>query len=1022
MISQFIRFSLIQRAFVALTTLLIAVMGFRAWLDLPIDAFPDISPTQVKIVLKAPGMTTTEIETQITRIIETELLGIPAQQILRSTTKYSITDITLDFEEGTDIYWARQQVNERLMNIWPDLPENVSGGLAPMSTPLSEMFMFTIDNPSLSLKEKRALLDWQIRPALRAVSGVADVNSLGGFVKTYEITPLPLKMQQFDISLVDIEQAIEVNNINGGIGRINKGNDNIVVRTQGQFANIEDIQSLVINATEQNIIRLRDVATVNDGHLTRYGAVTHNANEAVQGLVIALKNSNTAQVVSQVKAKLEQLERSLPKGTQINVFYDRTNLIATAIDTITQALMQAVMLVILLLTVFLGNLRAALAVSISLPLAALFTFLLMSYFDLSANLMSLGGLVIAIGMLVDASVVVVENTVNHLSQQQRLPKLHVIYRACKEVAIPTVSGTLIVVIVFSPLFTLTGLEGKLFAPVALTIVFAMLSALVLAFTFIPALSSILLTSNEYREPKLISALQRIYRSSLHKVMLVPKLASTMAVFAFIGSIFIFLALGKSFMPTLDEGDIIVQLEKSPTITLDASVEIDKQVEKALLEQIPEVMQIVARTGSDELGLDPMSLNETDIFMELKPQSQWRFDTKQGLIDEIRQVLVDFPGININFTQPIQMRVSEMLTGTTGDVAIKIFGDDVTQLAELASQLESLVRKVAGSEDIQTALIEGGQYIRLTLKPEVASQYGLTVAALTDYLRPQLEGEQISKLIDSNKFTPIVLGATSQQNGFKINSLNALKQTPILMPNNEVIPLSTIADVSIAQEPLLIERESGKRFVSVTTNVDGRDVVGFVSELSDLVNTQLTLPTGYSVTFGGEFENQQRAMSNLTVVVPVALLLIFIILFTTFRSISLAMLILTNIPFALVGGVIALLIAEQYLSIPASVGFIALLGISVLNGIVMVSYFEQTKLLMPEIKERVVKGATRRLRPVLMTATTAMFGLLPLAFATGPGAEIQKPLAIVVIGGLVTSTITTLYLLPVWYRFMEQRHD
>lgn len=1022
MISQFIRFSLIQRAFVALTTLLIAVMGFRAWLDLPIDAFPDISPTQVKIVLKAPGMTTTEIETQITRIIETELLGIPAQQILRSTTKYSITDITLDFEEGTDIYWARQQVNERLMNIWPDLPENVSGGLAPMSTPLSEMFMFTIDNPSLSLKEKRALLDWQIRPALRAVSGVADVNSLGGFVKTYEITPLPLKMQQFDISLVDIEQAIEVNNINGGIGRINKGNDNIVVRTQGQFANIEDIQSLVINATEQNIIRLRDVATVSDGHLTRYGAVTHNANEAVQGLVIALKNSNTAQVVSQVKAKLEQLERSLPKGTQINVFYDRTNLIATAIDTITQALMQAVMLVILLLTVFLGNLRAALAVSISLPLAALFTFLLMSYFDLSANLMSLGGLVIAIGMLVDASVVVVENTVNHLSQQQRLPKLHVIYRACKEVAIPTVSGTLIVVIVFSPLFTLTGLEGKLFAPVALTIVFAMLSALVLAFTFIPALSSILLTSNEYREPKLISALQRIYRSSLHKVMLVPKLASTMAVFAFIGSIFIFLALGKSFMPTLDEGDIIVQLEKSPTITLDASVEIDKQVEKALLEQIPEVMQIVARTGSDELGLDPMSLNETDIFMELKPQSQWRFDTKQGLIDEIRQVLVDFPGININFTQPIQMRVSEMLTGTTGDVAIKIFGDDVTQLAELASQLESLVRKVAGSEDIQTALIEGGQYIRLTLKPEVATQYGLTVVTLTDYLRPQLEGEQISKLIDSNKFTPIVLGATSQQNGFKINSLNALKQTPILMPNNEVIPLSTIADVSIAQEPLLIERESGKRFVSVTTNVDGRDVVGFVSELSDLVNTQLTLPTGYSVTFGGEFENQQRAMSNLTVVVPVALLLIFIILFTTFRSISLAMLILTNIPFALVGGVIALLIAEQYLSIPASVGFIALLGISVLNGIVMVSYFEQTKLLMPEIKERVVKGATRRLRPVLMTATTAMFGLLPLAFATGPGAEIQKPLAIVVIGGLVTSTITTLYLLPVWYRFMEQRHD
>lgn len=1022
MVDKLIRFSLIQRVFVAIATMIIAGVGFKAWLSLPIDAFPDISPTQVKIVLKAPGMTTTEIEAQITRIIETELLGIPSQQVLRSTTKYSITDITLDFDEGTDIYWARQQVNERLMNIWPDLPDNVTGGLAPMSTPLSEMFMFTVDNTLLTLKEKRELLDWQIRPALRTVSGVADVNSLGGFVKTYEITPLPLKMQQFGVSFTDIEQAINANNTNGGIGRINKGNDNIVVRTQGQFESINDIQKLVIRVDEQAIIRLMDVANVNEGHLTRYGAVTHDTNEAVQGLVIALKNSNTAEVVAKVKNKLAEIERSLPKGTSINVFYDRTNLINTAIETITQALIQAVILVMLLLTLFLGNLRAALVVSISLPLAALSSFLLMSYFNVSANLMSLGGLVIAIGMLVDASVVVVENAVNRLSENQRLPKLHVLYRACKEVSIPTISGTLIVIIVFSPLFTLTGLEGKLFAPVALTIVFAMVSALILAFTFIPVLASVLLTSGEKSEPRLIKALQRAYQNSLVKLIGAPKLATSIAIIALIGSAVAFSELGKSFMPTLDEGDIIVQLEKSPTITLDASVDIDIQVEKALLKQVPEVIQIVARTGSDELGLDPMSLNETDIFMELKPQSEWRFETKQELINEIRKVLANFPGININFTQPIQMRVTEMLTGASGDVAIKIFGDEVGELAKLAVQMEGLVKQVQGSEDIQTALIEGGKYIRLTLKPEIASRYGLTVDDITRSLKPHLEGSHVSKLIGVNTYTPIMLGTTSLSEQLKVTSINALKQTPILLPNHESVLLSTIANISVEEEPLLIERESGKRFVSVTTNVENRDVVGFVEELTSQVNKELRLPSGYSVTFGGEFENQQRAMNNLMLVVPVALLLIFIILFTTFRSLWLAALILGNIPFALVGGVIALLISNQYLSIPASVGFIALLGIAVLNGIVMVSYFEQTKLLTPKIIDRVINGARRRLRPVLMTATTAMFGLLPLAYATGPGAEIQKPLAIVVIGGLVTSTITTLYLLPIWYRLLENKHD
>ncbi|NMP31534.1 efflux RND transporter permease subunit [Thalassotalea sp. M1531] len=1021
MLATIIRFSLVQRAFTVIVAILIIAMGTNAWFKISIDAFPDISPTQVKIILKAPGMTTTEIEAQVTRIIETELLGIPSQETLRSTTKYAITDITIDFNEGTDIYWARQQVNERLMNIWPRLPNNITGGIAPMSTPLSEMFMFTVDNPNLSLQQRREILDWQIRPLLRTVPGVADVNSLGGFVKTYEIAPDVLKMQRLDISFSDINHAILENNLNGGIGRINKGNDNIIVRTQGRFEHQSDIENLIVKTSEHYNIKLSDVAIIQQGHLTRYGAVSHNGTEAVQGLVIALKNSNTANVVNKVKTKLEHIQPTLPEGTTINVFYDRANLIKTAIGTISNALVQAVILVIILLALFLGNIRAALVVSLSLPLAALTTFILMSYFGLSANLMSLGGLVIAIGMLVDSSVVVVENTVNRLSENQQLPKLHTIYRASKEVAIPTVSGTLIVVIVFSPLLTLAGLEGKLFTPVALTIVFAMLSALVLSLTVIPVCASFLLRQQNETTPKLIQLLQRGYQYSLEKSSNVPMVVISLALVALISSGILFTKIGKSFMPTLDEGDVIVQLEKSPSITLQASLEIDKQVELALLERIPEVVQIVARTGSDELGLDPMGLNETDVFMELLPPEQWRFSTKQELIEAIRQVIADYPGMNINFTQPIQMRISEMLTGSTGDVSIKVFGDNVSELAKLAENIATQTSQVSGSKDIQSALIEGGKFISIELKPAIANKYGMTTRHLTDYLINQLEGRSISEIIEVNKFTPIRMATSATSEAEQLTSINELANYKVLMPDNTLLPLSVIATLQVREEPLLIERETGKRFVSISTNVENRDVVGFVEELKTKINQEVKLPNGYTVSFGGEFENQQRAMANLMIVIPVALMLIFIILFTTFRSISLSGLIVANIPFALMGGVFALYISEQYLSIPASVGFIALLGVAVLNGIVMVSYFEQNKLKYPDIGTRVNIGAVRRLRPVLMTATTAMFGLMPLVFATGPGAEIQQPLAIVVIGGLVSSTITTLYLLPIFYRYMESRN-
>lgn len=1022
MLNLLIKFSLTQRLFVSIFAIIAMVIGARSWLSIPVDAFPEISPTQVKIVYKLPGMNALEIESQVTRIIETELLGIPAQQMLRSTTKYSITDITIDFKQGTDIYWARQQVNERLLNILPSLPTNISGGMAPMSTPLSEVFMFTIESPNLSLIEKRELLDWQIRPLLRTVSGVADVNSLGGYAKTFAIAPNNLLMQQHQVSFLQLREAIVQTNQNGGIGRLEKGNDTLILRTEGKYSDLEAIKNTVVKSTQNKVIRLSDVANVDVGSLTRYGAVTKNSEEAVQGLIIALKNSNTAQVVTEVKSKLRQIEASLPQGTSINVFYDRSNLINTAISTITGALGQAIILVIVLLALFLGDIRSSLVVSLSLPMSALLTFIMMKQFNLSANLMSLGGLVIAIGMLVDSSVVIVENILNRLANNQHLPRLHVIYRACKEVAAPVFSGTIIIIIVFSPLLMLTGLEGKLFTPVALTIVFAMLSALLLSLTVIPILASLLLKNEPVKQPKMVTLLQGFYSKTLAEAIKKPMLISVTSIMVLILSGVLFQGLGKSFMPVLDEGDIIVQLEKSPSISLQASLDIDKQIEATLLKNTPEIVQIVARTGSDELGLDPMGLNETDVFMELAPKEQWRFATKAQLIEHIRQTLAQFPGVNIGFTQPIQMRVSEMLTGGTGDISIKVFGNDIATLSSLAEKITALANRIEGASDVQMALIEGGKYVNIKLNPEVASQFGLTTQTLSEYLKSQLEGLQVSTLQEGNRVIPIVFNSATAKNQLvDLSSIQALKGSLILMPDNSLMPLEDVASIGFKTGPLLIDREKAKRFASVSVNVDNRDVVSYVNELEAKISSNIKLPSGFTLSFGGEFESQQRATQNLLVLIPVALILIFIILFTTFKSLSKSMLIIANIPFALMGGVIALYISNEYLSVPASVGFVALLGVAVLNAIVMISYFEQTKMFAANVTQCILDGASRRLRPVLMTATTAMFGLLPLVFATGPGAEIQKPLAIVVIGGLITSTITTLYLLPIFYGWLEKKH-
>ena len=1009
-----IRFALSQRLLVCLLSLLLLGFGARAMLDLPIDAYPEISPTQVKIIIKAPGMTPEEVENLITRPIEVELLGIPRQTILRSITKYALTSVTLDFEEGTDLYWARQQTAERLGSVWENLPPGISGGLAPISTPLSEMFMFTIDNDRLSLDEKRFLLDWTIRPALRTVPGVADVNALGGFVRTYEVAPRREAMATLGVTTAAIVAALEANNRNDGAGRIDQGEEAILVRVGGAIGSLEDIRNTLVEASDGKHLPLSELATVAAGSLERYGVVTANGQgEAVQGLVIGLRGANARDIVDGVRAKLSELKGVLPEGTETHVFYDRRVLIENAVKTVGKALLEAVVLVVVLLGLFLGNVRAALTVALVLPLSALVTFVLMRQMGMSANLMSLGGLAIAIGMLVDSAIVIVENIEASLAHQppggRRLPVLHVVFRAVKDVAVPVTSGIAIIVIVFLPLLTLQGLEGKLFGPVTLTIVFALAGSLVLSFTIIPVVASFVVKA-AHGEPWLSRKLSGLYQPALDYTLRRPLPLIVFSALLLVASALVFPRIGKTFMPTMDEGDIIIQLETIPSINLETSARVVQQVEKALLAEVPEVTRIVSRTGSDELGLDPMGLNETDMFLQLKPAHEWRGD-KADLEDRLRAVMDRFPGINYGFTQPIDMRVSEMLTGSRGDVAIKVFGPDLATLNDLTQRIAATLEKVPGSSDPIATVNEGAQYLQIDVDRVAAGRAGLDGDELQARLRAEIEGAQIGSVVERGARVPLVLRFPKRPG----DALESLSNSFIELPDGGVLPLASLATLRRIDGPVIISREGGQRFAVARTNVEGRDLVGYVASAREAIAREVPLPEGYTLQWGGQFENQQRAAARLALVVPVALALIALLLFMTFGSVKQTLVILSNIPFALTGGLLALWLTGEFLSVPASVGFIALLGIAVLNGVVMMSHFNHLQAKGLAMARIVREGALRRLRPVMMTASICAFGLVPLLLATGPGSEIQRPLAIVVIGGLVSSTLLTLFLLPVVYQ-------
>lgn len=1015
MLASIIEFSLRQRVIVIVGSILILFFGTYSFIHTPVDAFPDISPTQVKIILKLPGSSPEEMENNIVRPLELELLGLKGQKSLRSISKYSISDITIDFDDSVDIYLARNIVNERLSSVMKDLPVGVEGGMAPIVTPLSDIFMFTIDG-NITEIEKRQLLDFVIRPQLRMISGVADVNSIGGFSKAFVIVPDFNDMARLGISISDLEEALRVNLRNSGAGRVDRDGETFLVKIQTASLSLEDIGKITVSMNLGHL-HIKDFAKVISQSRTRLGFVTKDGvGETTEGLVLSLKEANTKKIIAKCIKKLEELKPLLPNGVSINVFYDRSEFTQKAIATVSKTLIEAIVLIIITLFLFLGNLRASVAVGVILPLSLSMAFIFIKLNNLTLNLMSLGGLIIAIGMLIDSAVVVVENAFEKLSANTKTTKLHAIYRSCKEIAVSVVSGVVIIIVFFVPILTLQGLEGKMFRPLAQSIVYALLGTLVLSITIIPVVSSLVLKATPHSETFLTRFLNRIYAPLLEFFVRNPKKVILGAFVFLIASLSLFPFVGKNFMPTLDEGDVVLSVETTPSISLDQSKDLILNIESAIKKHVKEVKTIVARTGSDELGLDLGGLNQTDTFISFIPKKEWSVKNKDELLEKIMDSLKDFKGINFSFTQPIEMRISEMLTGVRGDLAVKIFGDDISELNGLSFQIAQALKGIKGSSEVLTTLNEGVNYLYVTPNKEAMANVGISSDEFSKFLKSALEGLIVDVIPTGISRTPVMI---RQESDFA-SSITKIKSLALTSKYGVLVPITSIAKIEEVDGPVSIVREDSRRMSVVRSNVVGRDLNSFVEEAKKAIAQNVKLPPSYYITYGGQFENQQRANKRLSTVIPLSILAIFFILFFTFKSIPLALIILLNIPFAVTGGLIALFAVGEYISVPASVGFIALFGIAVLNGVVMIGYFKELLLQGKSVEECVLLGAKRRLRPVLMTACIAGLGLIPLLFSHSVGSEVQKPLAIVVLGGLVTSSALTLLLLPPMFMLIAKK--
>ncbi len=1023
MIERLIRTALEQRFIVLLAVFGLIVSGVVAFRHLPIDAFPDVTPVQVQVITRAPSLAPSEIERLVTFPLEIELTNLPGKTELRSVSRFGLSVITLVFEDRMDIYFARQLVLERVLQARARLPQNAEPVLGPVSTGLSEVFMYLVEGSTQSLMELRTLQDWVIRPMLRAVPGLADVDTLGGLAQQYDVLVDPNRLTNFGLTLRQVHAAVAGNNQNAGGGYIEQGGDKLVVYGVGLARSAADLEQIVVAAHKGTPIYLRDVAQVRQGAAIRLGGVTRDGKgEVLEGIAVMLRGGNSREIVSGVKNKVELINRVLPAGVSVVPFYDRIELVTRALDTVERALLEGAAVVILVLYLFLRNLRGALVVAMTLPLATLATFLIMQQVGLSANLMSLGGLAISLGMIVDAAIVQVENVERHLGEQTKgrplsvTDRLQVVLRAVLEVRRPSLFGELIIALTFVPLLTLQGMEGKMFIPLALTVVIALLSSLVLSMTVVPVLAALLMKPRVTPEGgRLLDRGRWLYRKLLEGAIRRTRLVTLVAAGVLVGGAALVPFIGREFVPIMDEGTIVVNVMRLPSISLSESLKISGEIERLLLE-IPDVRSVVSRTGANELGTDPMGMELSDMFVLLKPESGWQAGSKIEIEEQIRRRLTQVPGIAFGLSQPIAMRVDELVSGVRSQVAVKLFGDELETLRAKADEIARVMRQVRGLSDLRVEQVWGLYYLKIEIDRTKIARHGINVAEITEVIEAVGGGIAAGEVFEGQWRFPIMVRFPDDRRA-DVETIAALWVTA---PDGSRIPLRDLAEIRIMEGPAQISREHASRRIVIEANVVERDLVGAVEEAQAAVSRLVQLPTGYYLTWGGQFENQRKAMARLAVVVPLVVTLIFLLLYFTFGNLRQAALILLAIPFAMVGGLLALWLMGIYLSVPASVGFIALFGVAVLNGVVKIAYINQLREQGKDLDEAVLTGMVLRLRPVLMTAVVSILALTPLLLSTGPGSEIQRPLAIVVIGGLFSSTVLTLVVLPVLYRWVEQR--
>ncbi|MEY4387971.1 MAG: hypothetical protein RLY20_3254 [Verrucomicrobiota bacterium] len=1026
MINPILNFSVRQRLLVLLATLILAGFGWLSLRQIPIDAFPDVTNVQVQVLATAGGMSPPDMEKLVTRPIEIELAGLPKLTEVRSVSKIGLSAITVVFEDHVDDYFARQLVFERLQGAKDKIPAGVEVQLGPITTGLGEIFQYTLvsKDKKYDATELRTIQQYIVRPILRTVPGVTDVNSFGGLVKQYQVLIKPDRLTSYGITLQQVFEALEKNNANASGNFIEHGSEQYIVRGLGLVKDTKDIENIIVATHEHASIYVRDVADVVIGAELRQGAVTANGEgEAVAGIVLMLKGASGRDVVNAVKEKLPAIQKALPKGVELVPFYDRTDLVKKAIHTVTKALMEGSIFVLIILIVLLADFRSAIIVTLVLPLAALFAFIMMKWYGISANLMSLGGLAIGIGMMVDGAVVMVENIHRHLTEKPEDAKKHahaskteIVLYAAKEVGRPIVFGIFIIIVVFLPLFTLEGFEGKMFSPLAFTISFALLGSLILSLTLVPMLCTFFLKQVPHEhDPFHIRWLKQAYLALLKPCVRRPWLVVLPAVLALAGAFALVPRIGTEFLPTLDEGCVGLQTFRIPSISLPQSLELQGRAER-ILKRFPEVIDVVSKTGRADIASDPMGVEISDVIVTLKPREEWTTaKTKDELVDKMRDAMAELPGVAASFSQPIALRVDELVSGVKSSIGIKLFGDDLDVLKDKADAIARILGKVPGAADINVEKVSGLAYLQIEIDRDKIARYGINVADVQEVVETAIGGKEATKVYEGQK----VFGLAVRFPESARSDVSPIRQILIASPQGALIPLGQLAHVYVTEGPAQISREMAQRRIVVECNVTDRDIGSFVKEAQAKIDANVKLPPGYFITWGGQFENQQRAMKRFSIVVPITIVAIFLLLFGSFNSVKQALLIILNIPFALIGGILALLLGHFNMSVSASVGFIALFGVAVLNGIVMVSYFNELRREGMNVELAVIKGAILRLRPVLITASVAALGLVPMLFATGPGSEIQKPLAAVVIGGLISSTLLTLFMLPALYKVFER---